>query len=152
MKFIATHDAAFSAAVAARLIADPTRLSGFDPASGLRITAQVIAEGADPLWDVTFYWRSASRRITARRVAPAGPGGAAYLLEGRQMAADVVFSITPLDARSCQISVSCELRGLSIGLRLVLEPLRLAQAGAQRRYDEGVARMVAHLARQAASV
>ena len=149
MKFSRTVSIDRPAGLIAPLLADPTTLSGFDPVSALAVTPRGHDDDGHPtldeMWDAAFRWRGAMRRITARRLGPAGPAGASYRLQGRQVAIDVHLGLRPVAAARCELVAVCEVQALSVGVRLLLQPLRLAQAGAQARFDAGADRLARHL-------
>lgn len=149
MKFSRSVAIDLPAGLVAPVLADPTRLGGFDPVSGIGITPRGHDDEGQPareeLWDVAFRWRGAPRRITARRLGPAGPAGAGYRLQGRQVAMDIRLGLRPIASARCEMVAECELQALSVGVRLLLQPLRLAQSGAQARFDAGVDRLARHL-------
>lgn len=157
MKFTGSHLVRLPAPRLAALLADPMSYEGFDPDIMLTITPRRHDDQGLPtqevLWNVVFRWRGGMRRITARSADPAethsevDPAPARYLIEGRQVTFDLSLCAVPVDAQTSRLEVSCAVGARSIGIRLLLEPLRLARSGAQARFDAGLALLATHLER-----
>jgi hypothetical protein len=153
MKFTCTRSADLAIDDAARLLADPVCIGGFDPVGQIVLTPRSHDDegnlATEALWNLVFRWRGAMRRITTRRLAAPGPRGASYRLQGRQLEADIIFDLAPGAHGGTQVTLTCDLQPKTIGLRLILEPFRVARGRAQARFEAGFETLVRHLERQA---
>lgn len=86
------------------------------------------------------------RRITARRGGKPDENGASYRIVGRQISFDLIMTVAPIDAGTSRLGIDCTLTAHSIGMRLLLEPMRLVRANAQGRFEAGAMLLARHLA------
>lgn len=141
MKFTAREDIE---APIGKVWAVVTDYDSFELAA-LRRGVEVARQGtpAAPAWQVAFTFRGKRRQIALQLDRAEEPGLLAFAAEGRMLQGDLVMELVELGPRRTRMTVTAELRPLTLAARLFLQSVKLARGRVTRRYQQGVAKLAA---------
>ncbi|GGE09384.1 Polyketide cyclase / dehydrase and lipid transport [Gemmobacter megaterium] len=139
MKFNAREDIE---APISKVWAVATDFDSFELAA-LRRGVDVIRQtgSAVPAWQATFTFKGKPRTLALRQERAEAPGLLVFHGEGRLVSGTMTVELVELGPRRTRMTVTTELRPLTLAARLFLQSVKLARGRAVRRYQQGVARL-----------
>lgn len=139
MKFSAKEDIEVPVAGVWAVITD---YDGFERAA-LRRGAEVQRKdvGGQPAWSTAFAFRGKRRSLTIRQDRAEPPGLLAFSGASRQVEGTMVIELLELGPRRTRMTVTTEVRPLSLAARLFLQSLKLARGRIVRKYQVRVAQL-----------
>lgn len=109
--------------------------------AALRRGVEVARQGSEPAWQAAFTFRGKRRQIALKLDRAEEPGLLAFAAEGRVLQADLVVELVELGPRRTRMTVTTELRPLTLAARLFLQSVKLARGRVTRRYQQGVVKL-----------
>lgn len=106
---------------------------------GIQVTRQ--DDGDTPAWQLGFSFKGKPRQVAVRLEQREEPGLLVFAGDGRAIAATMAVELVELGPRRTRVTVSTELRPLTLAARLMLQSVKLARSRAVRRYQQGVAKV-----------
>jgi len=137
MKFSSREDIEVPVADAWAVIND---FDGFERAA-LRRGAEVqrMDEGNRPAWSASFLFRGKKRNVLFRQDRAEPPGLLAFSGEGRHVEGRLTVELMELGPRRTRMTVTTDLRPISLAARLFLQSLKLARGRVVGKYQSRVA-------------
>jgi carbon monoxide dehydrogenase subunit G len=139
MKFSAREDIEVPVAGVWAVLTD---YEGFERAA-LRRGAEVQRKdvGGTPTWAAAFVFRGKRRSMTIRQDRAEAPAVLAFSGESRQVEGTIVIELLELGPRRTRMTITTEVRPLSLAARLFLQSLKLARGRLIKRYQTRVAQL-----------
>lgn len=97
--------------------------------------------GALPAWAAAFTFKGKRRQIALRLERAEEPGLLAFAGEGRMVEGNLLVELVELGPRRTRMTVTTEVRPLTLAARLFLQSVKLARGRAVKRYQQGVAKL-----------
>ncbi len=141
MKFNAREDLE---APIAKVWAAVTDFGSFELAAlrrGIEVSRQ--PDAGMPSWDTAFSFKGKRRVLELRVDREEAPGLLVLTGEGSLVSGVMTIELVELGPRRTRMTVSTELRPLTLAARLFLHSMKLARGRAAKRYQNGVARLAA---------
>lgn len=98
-------------------------------------------QGKVPAWQVAFVFRGKRRHVTIRQERIEAPGLLAFFGEGRHLEGNMQVELLELGPRRTRMTVTTEVRPLSLAARLFLQSMKLARGRVVRKYQARVAQL-----------
>lgn len=139
VKFNAQEDIEVPVADAWAVISD---YEGFERGA-MRRGAEVQRqdEGGRPTWTVSFAYRGKRRNLTIRQDRAVPPTLLVFSGESRQVDGNVTIELLELGPRRTRMTVSTEVRPISLAARLFLQSLKLARGRVVKKYQSRIAQL-----------
>lgn len=139
MKFSSREDIEVPVAGVWAVITD---YDGFERAA-LRRGAEVQRkdEGGRPAWTAAFAFRGKRRNLTIRQDRAEPPGLLVLSGEGRQVEGTLTIDLVELGPRRTRMTLTTDIRPISLAARLFLQSLKLARGRMVKKYQSRVAQL-----------
>ncbi len=139
MKFSSREDIEVPVADAWAVLAD---FEGFERAA-MRRGAEVQRKDEDgrPAWSASFLFRGKRRNVLLRQDRAEPPGLLAFSGEGRHLGGTMSIELLELGPRRTRMTVTTDVRPISLAARLFLQSLKLARGRVVKKYQSRIAQL-----------